>query len=99
MFRLTSLISLTYQEFGQMLDASGKQPYRKIMLALGVETDKELAHKLRFPTSKILSRKQWISAAGHGHRPGGGHQVRRHIRAPICPCCLPSSWPCSISGV
>ena len=37
MFRLTSLTSLTYQEFGQMLDASGEQLYRKIMLALGVE--------------------------------------------------------------
>ena len=46
MFRLTSLISLTYQEFGQMLDTSGDKLYRKIMLALGVETDKELAQKL-----------------------------------------------------
>jgi hypothetical protein len=30
------MIYLNYQEFGQMLDASGDKLYRKIMLALGV---------------------------------------------------------------
>ena len=58
MFRLTSLISLTYQEFGQMLDASGDQLYRKIMLALGVETDKELAHKLGISEQAVNNAKR-----------------------------------------
>ncbi len=58
MFRLTSLISLTYQEFGQMLDASGEQLYRKIMLALGVETDKELAHKLGISEQAVNNAKR-----------------------------------------
>ncbi len=58
MFRLTSLISLTYQEFGQMLDTSGEQLYRKIMLALGVETDKELAHKLGISEQAVNNAKR-----------------------------------------
>jgi hypothetical protein len=58
MFRLTSLISLTYQEFGQLLDASGDQLYRKIMLALGVETDKELAHKLGISEQAVNNAKR-----------------------------------------
>jgi hypothetical protein len=58
MFRLTSLISLTYQEFGQMLDSSGEHLYRKIMLALGVETDKELAHKLGISEQAVNNAKR-----------------------------------------
>ena len=58
MFRLTSLISLTYQEFGQMLDTSGEQLYRKIMLALGVETDKELAQKLGISEQAVNNAKR-----------------------------------------
>ena len=58
MFRLNSLISLTYQEFGQMLDASGDQLYRKIMLALGVETNKELAHKLGISEQAVNNAKR-----------------------------------------
>jgi Peptidase S24-like/Bacteriophage CI repressor helix-turn-helix domain len=58
MFRLTSLISLTYQEFGQILDTSGEQLYKKIMLALGVETDKELAHKLGISEQAVNNAKR-----------------------------------------
>jgi hypothetical protein len=58
MFRLTSLTSLTYQEFGQMLDAAGDQLYRKIMLALGVETDRELAHKLGISEQAVNNAKR-----------------------------------------
>lgn len=58
MFRLTSLISLTYQDFGQMLDTSGEQLYRKIMLALGVETDKELAQKLGISEQAVNNAKR-----------------------------------------
>jgi hypothetical protein len=58
MFPVTSLISLTYQEFGQMLDSSGEQLYRKIMLALGVETDKDLAHKLGISEQAVNNAKR-----------------------------------------
>jgi hypothetical protein len=58
MFRLTSLISLTYQEFGQMLDSSGEYLYKKIMLALGVETDKELAQKLGISEQAVNNAKR-----------------------------------------
>jgi hypothetical protein len=58
MFRLTSLISLTYQEFGQRLDTSGEQIYRKIMLALGVETDRELAQKLGISEQAVNNAKR-----------------------------------------
>jgi hypothetical protein len=58
MFRLTSLISLTYQKFGQMLDTSGEQLYRKIMMALGVETDRELAHKLGISEQAVNNAKR-----------------------------------------
>jgi hypothetical protein len=58
MFPVTSLISLTYQEFGRMLDASGEHLYRKIMLALGVETDKDLAHKLGISEQAVNNAKR-----------------------------------------
>jgi hypothetical protein len=58
MFRLKSLISLTYQDFGQMLDTSGEQLYRKIMLALGVETDRELAQKLGISEQAVNNAKR-----------------------------------------
>gem|GEM_PF-5139145 len=58
MFRLASLISLTYQEFGQMVDTSGEQLYRKIMLALGVETDRELAQKLGISEQAVNNAKR-----------------------------------------
>ena len=58
MFRLDNLISLTYQEVGQMLDASGDKLYRKIMLALGVETDKELAQKLGISEQAVNNAKR-----------------------------------------
>jgi hypothetical protein len=58
MFRLNSLISLTYQDFGQMLDTSGEQLYRKIMLALGAETDKELAQKLSISEQAVNNAKR-----------------------------------------
>lgn len=58
MFRLDSLISLTYQEFGQMLDTSGEKLYRKIMLALGVETDRELAQKLGISEQAVNNAKR-----------------------------------------
>lgn len=58
MFRLDNLISLTYQEFGQMLDASGDKLYRKIMLALGVETDRELAQKLGISEQAVNNAKR-----------------------------------------
>lgn len=58
MFQLSTLISLKYQDFGQMLDASGEQLYRKIMLALGVETDKELAQKLGISEQAVNNAKR-----------------------------------------
>jgi Peptidase S24-like/Bacteriophage CI repressor helix-turn-helix domain len=58
MFQLNSLISLKYQEFGQILDASGEQLYRKMMLALGVETDKELAQKLSISEQAVNNAKR-----------------------------------------
>lgn len=58
MFLLNSLVSLTYQEFGQMIDASGEQLYRKIMLALGAETDKELAQKLGISEQAVNNAKR-----------------------------------------
>lgn len=58
MFQLTNLISLKYQDFGQMLDASGDQLYKKIMLALGVETDRELAQKLGISEQAVNNAKR-----------------------------------------
>ena len=58
MFRLNSLIYLTYQELGQMLDTSGEKLYRKIMLVLGVETDKELAQKLGISEQAVNNAKR-----------------------------------------
>lgn len=58
MFRLDNLISLTYQEFGQMLDSSGDKLYRTIMLALGAETDKELAQKLGISEQAVNNAKR-----------------------------------------
>jgi hypothetical protein len=58
MFRLNSLIYLNYQEFGQMLDASGDKLYKKIMLALGVETDRELANKLGISEQAVNNAKR-----------------------------------------
>jgi hypothetical protein len=58
MLRLNSLISSTYQDFGQMLDTSGEQLYRKVMLALGVETDKELAQKLGISEQAVNNAKR-----------------------------------------
>jgi hypothetical protein len=58
MFRLTSLISLSYQELGQKLDFSGEKLYRKIMLALGVETDRELAKKLGISEQAVNNAKR-----------------------------------------
>jgi hypothetical protein len=58
MFRLNNLIFLTYQEFGQMLDTSGEKLYKKIMLALGVETDRELAQKLGISEQAVNNAKR-----------------------------------------
>lgn len=58
MFQLNNLISLKYHDFGQLLDASGDQLYRKIMLALGVETDKELARKLGISEQAVNNAKR-----------------------------------------
>lgn len=58
MFQVNSLISLKYQEFGQMLDTCGEQLYRKIMLALGVETDRELAQKLGISEQAVNHAKR-----------------------------------------
>lgn len=58
MFRLNSLFSLTYRDFGQMLDTSGEQLYRKMMLALGVETDKDLAQKLGISEQAVNNAKR-----------------------------------------
>ena len=58
MFQLNSLISLKYQDFGQMLDASGEQLYKKIMLVMGVETDKELAQKLGISEQAVNNAKR-----------------------------------------
>ena len=58
MFQLNSLISLKYQDFGQMLDTSGEQLYKKIMLVMGVETDKELAQKLGISEQAVNNAKR-----------------------------------------
>lgn len=58
MFLLSSLFSLTYRDFGQMLDASGEQLYRKMMLALGAETDKDLAQKLGISEQAVHNAKR-----------------------------------------
>jgi hypothetical protein len=58
MFQLTSLSSLTYQEFGQQLETSGEKLYKNIMLALGVETDKELAQKLGISEQAVNNAKR-----------------------------------------
>lgn len=58
MFHLTSLSSLTYQEFGQQLEISGEKLYKNIMLALGVETDKELAQKLGISEQAVNNAKR-----------------------------------------
>ncbi len=58
MFLLSSLFSLTYRDFGQMLDASGEQLYRKMMLTLGAETDKDLAQKLGISEQAVHNAKR-----------------------------------------
>ncbi|RJR35404.1 MAG: hypothetical protein C4567_14670 [Deltaproteobacteria bacterium] len=58
MFRVNSLISLSYQEFGQKLDTSGLQIYKRIMMALGAETDKELAQKLGISEQAVNNAKR-----------------------------------------
>jgi hypothetical protein len=58
MFKLNSLISLTYQDFGQVLDSSGDHLYKKIMMALEVETDKDLAQKLGISEQAVNNAKR-----------------------------------------
>ena len=58
MFRLKSLASLKYHDFGLMLDSSGDQLYCKIMKALGVETDRELAQKLGISEQAVNNAKR-----------------------------------------
>jgi len=57
-FRLKSLASLKYHDFGLMLDSSGEQLYCKIMMALGVETDRELAQKLGISEQAVNNAKR-----------------------------------------
>jgi hypothetical protein len=58
MFKLNSLISLTYQDFGQVLDTSGDHLYKRIMMALEVETDKDLAQKLGISEQAVNNAKR-----------------------------------------
>ena len=58
MFKLQDLISLSYQDFGKLLDSSGDRLYRKLMMALGVDSDKELAQKLGISEQAVNNAKR-----------------------------------------
>lgn len=58
MFKLKSLSSLTYQQFGEFLDTSGESFYQKVMMALNAGSDKELARSLGISEQAVNNAKR-----------------------------------------